>query len=262
MELPIDTNSRLARVPRPLRSSAARAIRKIGWRPRPRYAYEADGLATVHFSPFVEDRSFAALYDEMASEWFVGYYADVRWRMWLLTRLARHCERLVGNFAEFGVYRGGCAFMVLATTEPDPQRKLYLFDTFAGIPVAHLGENERSLGLGGRHADTSVPYVEQRLANWRGRFEICAGDVFETLPGLETGRLAFAHVDLNTSAPTRHVLDYVYERLVTGGIIVFDDYGYGWEACVEERRAIDAFFTDKPESVVALPTGQGFVIKQ
>jgi hypothetical protein len=43
---------------------------------------------------------------------------------------------------------------------------------------------------------------------------------------------------------------------------VFDDYGYGWEDCVDERRTIDGFFSDRPESVVALPTGQSFVIKQ
>jgi hypothetical protein len=262
MSVPVDTDSRPRRLPRSLRQPAAYAIRRLGWRPRPRYAYEADGLATVHFSPFVEDQRFAALYEEMASEWFVGYYADVRWRMWLLTRLARQCERLDGNFAEFGVYRGGCAFMMLATTAPSPPRKLYLFDTFAGIPETHLAERERSLGLAGRHADTSVRYVEQRLGRWPERFEICAGDVFETLPTIETGPLAFAHVDLNTSAPTQRVLEYLYPRLVTGAIIVFDDYGYGWEDCVDERRTIDGFFSDRPESVVALPTGQSFVIKQ
>jgi Macrocin-O-methyltransferase (TylF) len=262
MDMPIDTNSRLARLPRPLRAPAARAIRTFGWHPRPRYAYEADGLATVHFSPFMEDREFSILYEDMAAEWFVGYHADVRWRMWLLTRFARQCEHLSGNFAEFGVYRGGCAFMVLATTRPDPDRTLYLFDTFAGIPDIHLAERERSIGLAGLHADTSVQYVEQRLQRWRGRFEVRPGDVFETLTVAETGPLAFAHVDLNTSAPTRHVLEYVYPRLVPGAIVVFDDYGYGWQDCEDERIAIEAFCAGKAESVIALPTGQGCLIKQ
>lgn len=261
-DLPVNSNSRLGRLPRPLRVPAARVVSKIGWRPRPRYAYEADGMATIHFSPFMEDPEFTRHYDEMASQWFVGYRADVRWRMWLLTRLARQCARLPGNFAEFGVYRGGCAFMILATAGLAPERKLYLFDTFAGIPDVHLEDRERSLGLAGRHGDTSVRYVEQRLARWRDQIEICAGDVFETLPRVDTGPLAFAHVDLNTSAPTRWVLEAAYKRLVSGAIVVFDDYGYGWDDCADERAAIEEFFRGVPEAVVALPTGQGVVIKQ
>ncbi|HEY3728965.1 MAG TPA: TylF/MycF/NovP-related O-methyltransferase [Solirubrobacteraceae bacterium] len=261
-DLPVNSGSRLGRLPRPLRRPAARVVSKIGWRPRPRYAYEADGMATVHFSPFIEDAEFTARYDEMASDWFVGYRADVRWRMWLLTRLAGQCSRLPGNFAEFGVYRGGCAFMVLATVGLAADRKLYLFDTFAGIPDAHLGDRERSLDLAGRHGDTSVEYVEWRLARWREQIQICAGDVFETLPLADTGPLAFAHVDLNSAAPTRRVLEYAYQRLVSGAIVVFDDYGYGWDDCADERAAIDDFFGDMRESVVALPTGQGLVIKQ
>jgi O-methyltransferase len=261
-DLPVNSDSRLGRLPRSLRLPAARIVSKLGWRPRPRYAYEADGMATVHFSPFVEDQEFTRHYDEMASEWFVGYRADVRWRMWLLTRLARQCSRLPGNFAEFGVYRGGCAYMILATAGLAPGRKLYLFDTFAGIPAAHLEDRERSLGLAGRHSDTSVGYVTQRLGRWREQIEICSGDVFETLPLVETGQLAFAHVDLNTSAPTRRVLEYAYERLVSGAIVVFDDYGYGWNDCADERATIEEFFHALPEAVLALPTGQGVVIKQ
>jgi hypothetical protein len=237
-------------------------MRRVGVRRRPRYRYESDGLATVHYCPFVEDVAFSSLYEEMATEWWVGHYVDARWRMWLLTRLARQCVALDGNFAEFGVYRGGCAFMLLATTESLVERKLYLFDTFAGIPDAHLSDHERSLGLGGRLADTSAGYVARRLERWSGRFEMCPGDVFDTVPAFETGPLALAHVDMNTSAPTVHVLNYAYTRLVRGAIIVFDDYGYGWEDSQDERAAIDTFFADKPEQVVALPTGQGFVIKQ
>jgi hypothetical protein len=182
--------------------------------------------------------------------------------MWLLTRLAGAAAVLEGNFAEFGVYRAGCAFMVLALTPPKPDRTMYLFDTYAGIPDEHLAEGERERGLGGALANTSVGYVERRLDRFRGSFEICAGDVFDTVPEVETGPLAFAHVDMNTEAPTRHVLGYAYERLVPGGVLVFDDYGYGGDDTLEERAAIEGFFAEVPESVIALPTGQGFFMKR
>lgn len=258
MDWTFEPESRIAALPAPLRYPAL-LLRNLGVRPRPRYVYESDGLATTHFSPFLSDPSFSALYDEMAAEWYTDYVVDVRWRMWLLTSFARQCAGLAGNFAEFGVYRGGCAFMTLATTRPDPRRQLYLFDTFEGIPGAHLTASESAFGLAGRLADTSAQYVEKRLERWRGRFQICAGDVFETLPAVDTGPLAFIHVDLNASAPTLHVLEYAYPRLVPGAIAVFDDYGQAGGA--DQRTVIDVFFRDQSEEVIVLPTSQAIVIK-
>jgi O-methyltransferase len=256
--VPPNVPSRLQRLPRPVRETAAKLIRRSGWKPRPRYVYEADGVATVHYSPFQEDAEFEALYEEMAREWFTDFTADVRWRMWLLTRLAREAAGLEGNFAEFGVYRAGCAFMVLSLTPEVPGRTMYLFDTFAGIPDTHLEEEERERGLAGLFPDTSVEYVQGRLQRFAGRFETVAGDVFDTVPATDTGPLAFAHIDMNTGAPTKHVLAYAYERLVPGGLVVFDDYGYGNADTIEERAVIDGYLADKPEEAIALPTGQGF----
>lgn len=259
--LPPNVPSRPRWLPTAARRALGALIRRTGWKPQPRYVYQSDGLATVHYSPFLHDPEFSHLYDEMAADWFVEFRADVRWRMWMLTRLARQASLRQGNFAEFGVYRAGCAFMVLALTPPARDRIMYLFDTYAGIPEAHLAQRERRRGLGGLLANTSVELVEQRLLRFDGRYAVCAGDVFETLPATETGPLAFAHVDLNTAAATRHVLEYSYARLVPGAAIVFDDYGYGDDDTLDERAEIDAFFGDKPESVIALPTGQAFVIK-
>jgi O-methyltransferase len=260
--VPPNVPSRLQRLPKPVREAAAKLIRRSGWTPRPRYVYEADGLATVHYSPFQEDAEFAALYDEMAEEWFVDFKADTRWRMWLLTRLAREASGLEGNFAEFGVYRAGCAFMVLSLTPEVGERTMYLFDTFAGIPDTHLDEDERERGLAGLFPDTSVEYVEGRLERFRGRFETVPGDVFETVPATETGPLAFVHIDMNTGAPTEHALAYAYERLIPGGLAVFDDYGYGNADTIEERAVIDGFLSERPEEAIALPTGQGFFRKR
>jgi hypothetical protein len=78
----------------------------------------------------------------METDWFPDSVAfhDVRWRMWVLTSLAAHCRQLPGSFAEFGVYRAGCAFMLLATTEDAPAPDLFLFDTFSGIPGGQSDE--------------------------------------------------------------------------------------------------------------------------
>lgn len=251
---------RVAGLDRALAKRVREAVRSelgAGERQQPKYPYEGDGMATWHLSPFLEDPTFSSLYEEMAAEWFPGQRIEARWRVWLATRFARHCQGLEGSFAEFGTYRAGCAFMILALTDV---KRIYLFDTFEGIPGDRLTERERDFELAGTLNETSPKYVENRLSRWAGRFTVCAGDVFETLPNTETGPLTFVHMDLNAAAPTLCALEYAYVRLVTGGVILFDDYG--WYRYSDQRKVIERFFAEQLEEVIALPTGQGLLVKK
>lgn len=221
------------------------------------YVFQSDGIATGHYSPFMHDPAFQARFRTVANTW--PSKDDIRWRLWILTRSAIHCAPLDGSFAEFGVYRGGCTFMVLSECRPRAGRSVFLFDTFSGIPDTNLTDQEKSTGLAGRLADASVAEVQNRLAAWQDQIRIVQGDVFETLKTTETGPLAFVHLDLNAAAPTELALEYSWSRLVPGGMLVFDDYG--WAGLEEQRKIIDRFFSGKPDGLMALPTGQAISVK-
>jgi hypothetical protein len=228
---------------------------------RPAYVYEADGLATVYFSPFLSDAGWSRAYEEMATDWYPDRPdLDIRWRMWLLTSVARQVRDLPGDIAEFGVYRAGCARMILETVGLSAGRRYHLFDTFAGIPDSELTERERNEGYAGRLTDTSVELVEQRLSQWREALVFHAGDVFDTIPRAVTGDLSLVHMDLNASAPTRVALEHSYPRLVPGAAIVFDDYGWNPDS-FEQRDVIDEFCRALPENPIALPSGQALLTK-
>jgi hypothetical protein len=224
------------------------------------YVYEGDGLATVGYSPFQHDPEWSRIYEEMATEWYPDRPAlDVRWRMWILTSVAGQTSRLSGNVAEFGVYRAGCARMILGTVGTAPDARYHLFDTFAGIPDSELTTGERAQGYVGKLGNTSVDYVRERLAPWRDQLVFHVGDVFETIPEADTGDLSLVHMDLNASAPTRLALEYAYERLVPGGIIVFDDYGHG--EVNDQRAVIDEICGPLPENLIVLPSRQALLIR-
>jgi hypothetical protein len=223
------------------------------------FTYHNDGMATTHYSPFVDDAKFERAYAEMAKWWWQDRVLDVRWRMWILTQAARQCRALPGHFAEFGVYRGGCAFMILTLADLNPDQRYFLFDTFEGIPSSNLTESEEAAGFAGRLGDTTVAHVANVLSPWTDHLEFVRGDIFDTLEALETGPIAFCHLDLNASAPTIRALEYVYPRLLPSAMIVMDDYTQF--AYSEQRKAIDEFVRDKPEVVLALPTGQGLLVK-
>jgi O-methyltransferase len=225
------------------------------------YVYEADGVATIYFTPFLVDVDWSRAYEEMARDWYPdkpGF--DIRWRMWILTSVARQVKELPGDIAEFGVYRAGCAQMILRTVGLSPGTRYHLFDSFAGIPETELTERERAEGYAGRLADTSVEHVERRLDRWRQALVFHVGDVFETVPKAELDDLSLVHMDLNASAATRLAIEHAYPRLVPGGAIVFDDYG--WDPTgYEQRDVIEEVCRPLPESPIALPSGQALLIR-
>jgi hypothetical protein len=71
-------------------------------------------------------------------------------------------------------------------------------------------------------------------------------------------RFCFLHLDVDLLQPTHDALEFFYPRMVPGGVILCDDYGF--ETCPGARLAVDGFFASRPEPVVHLPTGQGLVI--
>ena len=87
------------------------------------------------------------------------------------------------------------------------------------------------------------------------------------LPGLfsdnfqhiEGEQFCFSHVDSDLYASVKECCEFLYPRVVRGGILLFDDYGFA--DCPGAKLAIDQFFANKPEQPVYLPTGQCFVIK-
>lgn len=54
--------------------------------------------------------------------------------------------------------------------------------------------------------------------------------------------------------PTKAVLEFFFPKLIKGGIILFDDYG--WEGYEDTKQIIDEFFSKKSRIVLKLPTGQ------
>jgi O-methyltransferase len=170
--------------------------------------------------------------------------------------MMRQASALPGCFAEFGVFRGGTALLaaqVLRDTADD--RALHLFDSFSGMPETSKGEAFDA----GDFSQTSETRVRALIEPMRPNTIIHAGYMPQTFTGLETERFAFAHVDVDLYQSVLDCVEFVYPRLVPGGIIVFDDYGF--PSCTRAREATDEAFAKLPEQPIYLPTGQAVVIK-
>ena len=70
-------------------------------------------------------------------------------------------------------------------------------------------------------------------------FVFVPGRVEETLPGTATGEIALLRLDTDWYESTYHELQYLWPRLVTGGVLILDDYGH-WQGA---KRAVDEYFS-------------------
>lgn len=224
---------------------------------RVEYGFVGDGIATQHYCPFDTDEAFLAVWPAIQAHWQPGI--DVRWRVWIMRQLAIQASSLEGSFAEFGTYRGGCASSLLATGCLAPGRSFYLFDTFAGIPDSSLSPADIPR-LRGEFSNTTSQLAKDLTDRWdRDNTRYVVGDVHDTLSSVETGPLAFAHLDVNAVEPSALCLAYAYPRLVPGGVLLFDDYGS--RDFIAQRLIIDRFAASEAATLIQLPTGTAFLLK-
>jgi predicted O-methyltransferase YrrM len=131
-----------------------------------------------------------------------------------------------GDIVEVGVYQGGSAAR-LAEVAREQGRRLFLFDTFTGIPYA----GEFDFHKVGDFSDTSEVAVRAAIPD----AEIVPGLFPDTLHE-GVGPIALAHIDCDQYESVRACCKALEPRMIAGGVMVFDDYDVlnGARLAVEE----------------------------
>ena len=209
-------------------------------------------LYQPHFSPWLaRDGAFARTLAAALPQSLVSLD-----RCWVLYCLARQALGVPGDFWECGVYKGGTAalFRRLLNEAQSPQR-LYLFDTFSGMPAT---SPTLDIHKAGDFSDTSLAAVKAFLQD-DPRCEFRPGFIPETFRGLESHAVAFAHIDVDIYQSVLDSTDFIWPRLSPGGFMIFDDYGF--PTCPGARKAVDEFFRIRSAVPLSLATGQAIVFK-
>lgn len=171
-----------------------------------------------------------------------------------LYQLALRTQKLPGELAELGVYRGGSA-KLLSLLKGD--KELHLFDTFEGMPAVRPSVD---LHRAGDFADTSLEGVQRYLSGF-SRLVFYKGIFPESAKPLaaKPTQFSFVHLDADIYEPTKAGLQFFYPRMVQGGVIISHDYRN--LRCPGVKKAFDEFFADKPEPVIELWKTQCLVVK-
>ncbi len=182
-------------------------------------------------------------------------------RTFFLQSALRSLVNVPGDIAECGS-RFGKSTLFLAETAQE-SRELHVFDSFEGLsdadPEKDPGVTSFKSGSDTRKFKIkNLEEVFERFSHYPN-IHVHKGWIPERFSEVADKRFALVHVDVDLYQPTFDALQFFWERLNLGGIVICDDYGSaGYPGA---QKAFDDFFENTDEKPVEMPAGQSFVIK-
>ncbi len=161
-------------------------------------------------------------------------------------------RKVPGDIVECGVFLGG-AVMLAAGTLAElgiTDKDIYLYDTFAGFTgdVAEDDVNIKGQPIGQQQLQSFLEVTRRNLQQVgypESRYCFKEGDVQQTLLADIPDQISLLRLDTDTYATTLCELERLYPKLVLGGVLIIDDYGYSQGV----RRATDEYFAN-PDSTL------------
>lgn len=203
--------------------------------------HQIDWWNDSHFNEYLER------FDERR-----GFNTHRRWMLWQLLRLVKEVP---GSTAECGVFQGSSSWLI-CSAGATAGRTHHLFDSFEGLSSPEP-EDGRYWSAGSLAAGEAL--VAEKLAKFSPMLVFHRGWIPDRFHEVRTERFAFVHVDVDLWQPTLDSVEFFYPRLSEGGILLCDDYGCS--TCPGATAAINRFLADKPEKMIQLDAGGGFLIK-
>jgi|TARA_B100000035_G_C21026922_1_gene566646 hypothetical protein len=175
-------------------------------------------------------------------------------------------KNIPGDILEFGVFKGTGMMTFLKLKKylvPNSGKKVIGFDFFdTDSLLSSLSDQDKEAmstlfkGRGFSHEESYVKFLEERIKEAgfleheydfvKGDATITSKQYFKERPGL---KISLLYLDMDLEEPTYEVLQAAWDRVSSGGLVVFDEYAFHkWS----ESKGVDRFFKDKEVQIKSL----------
>ncbi len=190
------------------------------------------------------------------------------WRHWVVSFTVRFAMKFSNtseyNFVECGVGEGISSFFalreILANKKINENYFMHFYDSWDEMRKEDLSSNEMSnINF---YSNLSIDTVKKNLIEFQNNIIYHIGFIPESFNSepKSPNSIIYLHIDLNSKKATFDTLHFFYGNIVSGGVILFDDYG--WMEYGETKKIIDEFLKDKDGILQKLPTGQAIFYKK
>jgi O-methyltransferase len=179
-------------------------------------------------------------------------------RMWSLIQSFHHVrqESLVGDFVECGVWKGGNIILLKKLIEKfNFKKSIYGFDTFEGMVEPSFYDvnynNKSAKKMFDEHKKKEIGFAMCSLDDVKRNIKkntkpdnifLIKGKVENTLKNKKKlpKKISILRLDTDFYESTKIELEILFPRLVKGGVLIVDDYGF-WKGA---KKAVDEYFCD------------------
>jgi O-methyltransferase len=213
-------------------------------------------MPAATYSPWNKDGLFNEAYAAIQPYTLVDKYRC--FELWSL--IAQIAKLQSGSIIEIGVWRGGTGALIAKQAKNcGIEGQIYLCDTFSGVVKA--GPKD-SVYKGGEHSDATRQVVEKLIFDQMklDNVKILEG-IFPDQTGyeLEHMQFRFCHIDVDVYQSAKDVVDWIWDRMVSGGIVVYDDYGT--QGCDGITKYVEEQIYTKDRIVIHNLNGHAVIIK-
>jgi len=201
-------------------ASALTSVLRIAYRGRLDPKYHGIIITESSWSPWRSDPNFVGVYRQIKPFTLVD-----EMRLYELWHLTQELAAVDGDILEVGVWRGGSGCLIAAESQrTGSAARVFLCDTFSGVVKA--GDDD-PIYSGGEHADTSAELVRSLASHLKLENVVVLTGIFpdETGSTIEDRQFKLCHLDLDVYESTRTAAEWLWPRLIEGGVVVVDDYG-------------------------------------
>ncbi|PXX46766.1 TylF/MycF/NovP-related O-methyltransferase [Undibacterium pigrum] len=213
--------------------------------------FAADNLFTYNRNlSFLSDEKFMGAFNKSATG---ATEQSIIWRNYILCWAARNALRLDGDFVEAACYKGTTAKIIwdYVNSVTPTSKHYYLYDLFQH-------DDQMSHHAMPDHGNTLFEEVKAKFAD-SPNVHVIQGKVPDSFAIAVPEKISLIHLDMNNAEAEIGALEVLFDRLVPGGILILDDYG--WLYYRDQKSAEDDWLGKRGYQVLELPTGQGMVIK-
>ena len=188
-------------------------------------------------------------------------------------------NKIKGYYVETGIWKGGLSILsyLTFTNKNKNKMKFFLFDTFEGMPKPSKYDKKLNKDLSQvfdkweKKIKTSegwnlspINEVQKNIIKLCGKkslndFNFIKGKVENTLKIKKNlpKKISLLRLDTDFYNSTKAELDYLFNKVSKGGIIIFDDYS-NW---LGAKKAIDDFLKNKKYLLCKIDNNSRFIIK-
>jgi O-methyltransferase len=208
------------------------------------------------YAPWHKDKEFLKVFRVAKKNSLLNFYQG--WELW---KLAEQADKVEGDVIEVGVWRGSSTIMMASKLQRlNSKKHVYACDTFEG--VVKSDSKFDNFYEDGEHKDTSFEFVDDLVKNTHGLKNVTLlKGIFpdDTQHLIADKKFSLCHIDVDTYVSGKEVMNWVWDRLSVGGMVVFNDYGFPMTKGI--THLVNEYRKEDDKYVINNLNGHGIVVK-